>query len=76
MYFLSFRSFEQLALALKTEFALKIFKSVGAAAPRPSASYAYGLIPLKPVENVELFIVTVQSCCKTTVFNATSAIQI
>jgi len=46
MYFLSFRSFEQLTLALKTEFALKIFKSVGAAAPRPSASYAYGLIPL------------------------------
>jgi len=34
-YFLSFRIFEQLALALKTEFALKIFKPVGAAAPLP-----------------------------------------
>ena len=33
MYFLSFRIFEQLALALKTEFALKIFKPGGAAAP-------------------------------------------
>ena len=35
-YFLSFRIFEQLPLALKTEFALKIFKPGGAA-----ASYAY-----------------------------------
>jgi len=34
--FLSFRIFEQLALALKTEFALKFFAS-----PRPPASYAY-----------------------------------
>jgi len=32
-YFLSFKIFEQLALALKTEFALKFFKPGGAAAP-------------------------------------------
>jgi len=32
---LSFRIFEQLALALKTEFALKFFKTGGAAAPPP-----------------------------------------
>jgi len=32
MYFLLFKIFEQLALALKTEFALKIFKAGGAAA--------------------------------------------
>ena len=36
IFFLSFRIFEQLALALKTEFALKFFAS-----PRPPASYAY-----------------------------------
>jgi len=35
-YFLSFTIFEQLPLALKAEFALKIFKPGGAA-----ASYAY-----------------------------------
>ena len=40
--FLSFRIFEQLALALKTEFALKIFKPGEAAAPPTPASYAYG----------------------------------
>ena len=41
-YFLPFRIFEQLALALKTEFALKIFKTGEAAAPpRPPVSYAY-----------------------------------
>jgi len=38
-YFLLFRNFEQLALALKTEFALKFFKSGGGS---PPASYAYG----------------------------------
>jgi len=32
-YFLSFRIFEQVALALKTKFALKFFKTGGAAAP-------------------------------------------
>jgi len=37
MYFLSFRIFEQLALALKTEFALKFFKPGGGV---PPASYA------------------------------------
>jgi len=42
MYFLSSRIFEQLALALKTEFALKFFKPWGATAPWPPASYAYG----------------------------------
>ena len=35
IYFLSFRKFEQLALALKTEFALKFFKPGQAAAPPP-----------------------------------------
>jgi len=35
MYFLSSRTFEQLALALKTEFALKFFKPGGAVAPPP-----------------------------------------
>jgi len=42
-YFLSFRTFEQLALALKTEFALIFFQARGAVAPpRPfdPASYA------------------------------------
>ena len=39
--FLSFRNFEQLALALKTEFALKFFKSGDG---NPFASYAYGLM--------------------------------
>jgi len=39
-YIFLFRMFEQLALTLKTEFALKIFKPVGA--PAPPASYAYG----------------------------------
>jgi len=34
-YFLSFRNFDQLALVLKTEFALKFFKPGGAAAPLP-----------------------------------------
>jgi len=38
-YFLSLRTFEQLALALKTEFALKLFKPRGATAF--PASYAY-----------------------------------
>jgi len=33
-YFLSFRNFEQLALALKTEFALKFFKPGGGRATR------------------------------------------
>jgi len=41
IYFLSFKIFEQLALALKTEVALKIFKPGGAVGPRPPASYAY-----------------------------------
>jgi len=42
MYFLLFRIFVQLALALKTEFALKFFKIVGVASPpQPPASYAY-----------------------------------
>jgi len=34
-YFLSFRIFEQLALALKTEFALKFFKTVGSGRSSP-----------------------------------------
>jgi len=38
MYFLSFRSFEQLALALKSKFALKFYKPGGAAAPPPMMS--------------------------------------
>jgi len=33
MHFLSFRIFEQLALALKTEFALKFFNPGGTAVP-------------------------------------------
>ena len=41
-YILLFRIFEELAVALKTEFALKFFKPGGAAPPRPPASYAYG----------------------------------
>jgi len=41
-YFLSFRNFEQLALALKTEFALKFFKLGGGSPPSSPASYAYG----------------------------------
>ena len=40
--FLSFRIFEQLALTLKTEFALKFFKPGGAVLPSPSALYVYG----------------------------------
>jgi len=36
-YFLSFRIFEQLALALKTEFALKLFKRRGGAVASPLA---------------------------------------
>ena len=35
MYLLSFRILEQLALGLKTEFALKFFKPGGAGDPRP-----------------------------------------
>ena len=35
VYFLSFRIFEQIALALKTEVALKFFKTRGAASPPP-----------------------------------------
>jgi len=35
IYFLSFRNFEQLALALKTEFSLKIFKTGGRLPPDP-----------------------------------------
>jgi len=34
-YYLSFRTFEQLALALKTEFGLIFIKPGGAAAPHP-----------------------------------------
>jgi len=37
----SFRYFDQLALVLKTEFALKFFKPEGLP-PRPPAFYAYG----------------------------------
>jgi len=40
--FLSFSVFEKLAVALQTEFALKIFKPGGRPPPRPPASYAYG----------------------------------
>jgi len=40
-YISSFRIFDQLALALKTTFALKFFKSWGAATPPPRTSYAY-----------------------------------
>jgi len=40
-YFVPFWIFEQLALALKTEFALKFFKPGGGRPPRPPASYAY-----------------------------------
>jgi len=36
IYFLSFRIFDQLALALKTEFALKIFKPGGMLPPAPT----------------------------------------
>ena len=39
-YILLFRIFEELAVALKTEFALKFFKPGGGG--RPPASYAYG----------------------------------
>jgi len=39
-YFLSFSN-EQLALALKIEFALKIFNPGGGSHPSPPASYAY-----------------------------------
>ena len=35
IYFLTFRIFEQLALALKTEFALKFFRTGGGRPPRP-----------------------------------------
>jgi len=41
-YFLSFRTFEQLVLALKAEFALIFFKPGGRPTPRPPASYATG----------------------------------
>jgi len=37
-YFLSFRTFEQLALALKTEFALIFFQARGAVASPPDPS--------------------------------------
>jgi len=39
-YVLSLRNFEPLALALKTEFALKIFKPGGGSSPPPPA---YGI---------------------------------
>jgi len=42
-YFLLFRNFEQLALTLKTEFALKIFKPGGGTATRLVRLWAYGI---------------------------------
>jgi len=41
MYFLPFRIFEQLALALKTEFALKFFKP-GVGSPHRAHVFFYG----------------------------------
>jgi len=43
--FLLSRIFEQLALALKTEFALKFFKPGGRPLPPTPASYAYDCNP-------------------------------
>jgi len=42
-YFLSFRIFEELQLALKTEFALNFSSWGGGRPPRPPASYATGV---------------------------------
>jgi len=42
-YFFLFRNFEQLALVLKTEFALKFFQSVGSTSPRLVRLWAYGM---------------------------------
>jgi len=57
--FLSSRIFEQLALALKTKFALKFFKPGGAAAPPTPASYAYNFysateVDCKPLASTQL----------------------
>jgi len=43
-YIFLFRIVEELAVALKAEFALKFFNPGGAAAPRPPALYAYGVM--------------------------------
>jgi len=48
MYFLSFRIFEELALALKTEFALKFFKR-GGRPPPPTRTPMVSLFFLQPL---------------------------
>jgi len=59
IYFLSFRIFEQLALALKTEFALKFFETGGAAAPPDSYACDHHHTPLPLTRGRSLSVVHV-----------------
>jgi len=57
-YFLSFRIFEQLVLALKTEFALKFFKPGEAAAPPPMISSNWRWYLLQHIVHILHFLPT------------------